>query len=132
MCDDLGITLVSGDPTDKRSMASAEVNNKHLDVTMKAILMETNLPTEYWGDAITEAGQLRSLYPSRRAAKSCGGDAARPIEILTCGRIDHRECDARLRHRPALWSPCMVYRKGHKQTEWTCRWGIAMGMCGDL
>ena len=116
MCDELGINNVYGDPTEKRSMGTAEVNNKHIEVTAKSILMQTNTKIKYWGDAVLEAAELRNLYPPARSVCTRDGDAPRPLTRLTLDRISRRMCDGFLRHRAAFGYVCLVYCKGHKQS----------------
>ena len=132
LCEKFGVSIVYGDPQEKRSMGAAESNNKHIEHTAKAILMQTQLPVTFWGDAVLEAAELRNLYPMARDVKSRDGDSIRPREAISIAKFSRREANAYLRHRTAMGTPCLVYRKGAKQTESTARWGIALGMTGAL
>ena len=135
MIKDVGITIMWSSPDDKRSNAHAENSCKQIEVVAKSILLENNLPFIFIEDAVRQGTMLRNLFPLSRNINSSDGDAIRPLEEITCGQISRRQCDNRIHHMVTIGSPCIVHSpkvKGSRIDRTKSRWGVAMGLCGDV
>ena len=135
MIKNIGITIMWSSPDDKRSNAHAENSCKQIEVVAKSILLEQNLPYIFIEDAVDQGVMLRNLFPLARNINSSDGDAIRPLEEITSGQISRRQCDNRLHHMVTLGSPCIVHSpkvKGSRIDRTKSRWGIALGVIGDV
>ena len=122
-------------PDDKRSAAHAENAVKQVEVVAKSILLENNLPYIFIEHAVNQGVILRNLYPLARNVNSQDGDTIRPLEEISGGLISRRMCDNRIHHLIPLGTPCIVHVpkvKGTRIDKLKSRWGISIGMEGDL
>ena len=130
----LGVEVVWTSPDDKRAHARGENTMRQIEMSMKAIMLENSLPIEWWEDALRQAIILRNLVPASKNVKSGDGDAIRPLEQLSGGRISRRECDRRLHHLILVGTPCLVATPKVKGSNVgnpaRCRWGIALRQIG--
>eukprot|EP01052_Picozoa_sp_SAG31_P010591 SAG31_NODE_583_length_13888_cov_18.838277_12_plen_215_part_00 len=72
----------------------------------------------------------------RQDVISSDGDAPRPLEKLSCGRISRRQCDKIIHHSIPVGTPCLVtiphVRGSDIENIARCRWMIAVRQYGDL
>ena len=136
MCKRVGIIVHYGSPEDKRSLRENSV--KQIEMGTKAIMAERNLPIDWWQEAADQTAELRNLIPTSENVVSSDGDAIRPEEELSDGRISRKECDRRLHYHVLVGTPAMVtdnnQPKGSNIDRINrVRWGIAVKMInGDL
>jgi hypothetical protein len=130
-----GVTLILASPSstdDSRASAFAEAAVKFIAHTCKMILYQQRLPTNMWRLAMEQAVQLRNLFPLHKHTTHCySGDAIRPLEQLTRGRISRSDCNQLLHCLVPVGALCLVHQsqlRGSNMATPTCRWGIAAGM----
>ena len=90
---DVGVIPYYSSPHDKRSAAHAENAVKIIEMRAKCIMMERMLPLEYWEEAVDAAIYISNVVALARDVKSTDGDAPRPIERISFGRVSRRQCD---------------------------------------
>lgn len=135
-CKRIGLIVHYGSPDDKRSLRENSV--KQIEMGTKAIMAERNLPVDWFQEAADQAAELRNLLPVSEAIVNADGDAVRPEEHLSDGRISRKECDRRLHYFVLTGTPAMVtdnnQPKGSNIDQINrVRWGIAIKMVnGDL
>eukprot|EP01052_Picozoa_sp_SAG31_P028080 SAG31_NODE_2679_length_5264_cov_7.002711_1_plen_1137_part_10 len=136
MCKEVGITVVYGSPDDKRNSAHAENTVGIVERGAKGILMQTNAPVNYIEYAVDQFVLLHNCFPKRSDIKSSDGDAPRPLEKLSCGRISRRQCDKIIHHSIPVGTPCLVTIPHIRGSDLTniarCRWMVAVKQYGDL
>jgi hypothetical protein len=135
MCKRTGLICQYSSPDEKRSLKENSV--KQMEIGTKAIMAERNLPVDWWQDAADQACELRGLVPVTKAIVNADGDAIRPEEHLSNGRISRKECDRRLHYFVLVGTPAMVTINNTKVSNIDqinrVRWGIAVKMInGDL
>ena len=136
MCKRVGIIVHYGSPDDKRSLRENSV--KQIEMGTKAIMAERSLPVDWWQEAADQTAEIRNLIPTSENIVSNDGDAIRPLEELSDGRISRKECDRRLHYHVLVGTPAMVtdnnQPKGSNIDRLNrVRWGIAVKMInGDL
>ena len=129
------IHVTYSSPDDKRSHAHGENAVKQIEITARSILLNRALPTTFIEDAANQAAMIRNLYPLARDCVSGDGDAQRPLERITLGKISRRQIDNRLHHLIPLGTPCLIYQPKNKGSNLQipkARWGIAIKMDGDM
>ena len=81
-------------PPDRHAQVNgyAELACKSVEVCIKSLLMERNLPPSFWQMAAADAEFLLNRFPvmSDDIAVSVDGDRALPIELLTRGQHSRR------------------------------------------
>jgi len=130
-----GVNIKYSSPDDKRSHAHGENAVKQIEITTRSILLNRALPTSFVEDAAHQATAIRNLYPLQRECVSNDGDALRPLEAITMGKVSRRECDNRLHHLIPLGTPCLIYTPKTKSSNLQlpkARWGIAIRMDQDM
>ena len=136
MCKRVGIIIHYSSPDNKRSLKENSV--KQIEMGTKAIMAERSLPVDWWQEAADQTAELRNLLPVSDAIVNGEGDAIRPEEQLSDGRISRKECDRRLHYHVLVGTPARVtdtsQPTGSTLDQITrVRWGIAVTMNnGDL
>ena len=101
-----------------------------IEVVIQPMLMDGNLPPQWWEFAADMAEFLLNRFPvsSDLVSVPIDGDRARPLEILTKGFYSRRQIDRELSYFVPLGTPCLVQttEKGSSLKPKT-RWGIAVG-----
>ena len=132
----LGLDVTYSDPVDKRSAAGAENAVLQIEKGTKTLMLTTRLATEMWQLAADQAAELRNLHPLTRNIVSSDGDAVRPIEQLTHGRISRQQCDRRLAMYVLVGTPCLVsipHTKGSNVDDIArTKWGLVKKMLKDM
>jgi len=131
----IGVNIKYSSPDDKRSHAHGENAVKQIEITTRSILLNRALPASFVEDAAHQATTIRNLYPLQRECVSNDGDALRPLEAITMGKVSRRECDNRLHHLIPLGTPCLIYTPKTKSSNLQlpkARWGIAIRMDQDM
>jgi hypothetical protein len=105
-----------------------------LEETVKGLLMERNLPPDWWGDCSLAAEFLLNRFALTRDTKSSDGDAARPIENMTDGHYSRRRVDRELSYYLGPGTLAMVYDVKVKGSDVAAkvRFGVACGMVSDI
>ena len=136
MTKEMGINCIWGDPTDKRSMAFAENAVKQIELGTKYIMAENSLPVEWWETAADQAAMVRNLLPMVKNVVSGDGDAIRPAEQLSGGKVSRNKCNHILHHLTTVGTPCLVTMPNTKGSDVVNlarnRWGILHHMVEDL
>ena len=131
MVEEAGVECIYSCPDRKESHAAAERNCGIIEVVIKSILMQSNLPQSWWQLAAAQAEFLLDRLPMASQAPSLGplGDRARPLELFTRGAYERRQIDRELSYFMLLGTPALVHTtaKGSALQPKT-RWGIAVGM----
>jgi hypothetical protein len=119
-------------------MAFAENAVKQIELGTKYIMAENNLPTEWYQVCADQAALIRNLLPLSRDvnAGDSDGDAIRPAEALSRGRISRRRCDHIMSHLTTAGTPCLVTMRKSTGSDIVNlarnRWGIFHHMVNDL
>ena len=136
MCKDNGINIIYSSPDDKRNASHAENAVGVVERGTKAIMMQTSCPVEYVEYAADQFVLLHNCFPKVQDLHSSDGDAPRPMETLTSGRISRRQCDKIIHHSIPVGTPCLVTIPHIKGSDITniarCRWMIFIKQYGDL
>ena len=129
---ELGVKMEWPPPERHEAMGLAENAVWIVERCIKSILMEQNLPPEYWTRVSRDAEFLLNRFPvtSAVAESPLDGDRKRPLEVLTNGWYSRRQIDRELEYFVPTGTPCLVHC--HKARGSTLgpkvRWGIASGM----
>ena len=105
-----------------------------MEETVKGLLMERNLPPEWWGDCVQAAEFLLNRFALTRDTKSSDGDAIRPIEKLTAGSYSRRRIDRELSYYIGPGTLALVHDVRVKGSDVSAkvRFGVACGMISDV
>ena len=82
-------------------------------VVIKSMLMDANLPPQWWEFATDMAEFLLNRFPvsSDLVSVPIDGDRARPLEILTSGFYTRRQIDRELSYFVPLGTPCATMQR---------------------
>ena len=128
----LGVKMEYPPPERHESMGLAENACWIVERCIKSILMQQNLPPNYWTRVSRDAEFLLNRFPvvSTNNNVSLDGDRPRPLELLTDSWYSRRQIDRELEYYVPCGTPCLVHC--HKAKGSTLgpkvRWGIASGM----
>jgi hypothetical protein len=129
-------TPIYSDPSREVSKHLAETAVKALCMRMKAILVEQSLPITLWVRAYQEAIYLANRYPLGRNLTSRDGDAVRPLEEMSSGRISRKELSKQLSNFVLFGTPAKVSMSKVRGADLInadrTRLCIAWGRVGDL
>ena len=130
--DSLGIIFTYSPP--ERKEGGAESNINVYEQTVKAILMERNLPGQYWGQASKDAEFLMNRFPTMDSVKSPDGDTVLPLEYLSNGFKSRAELNRELNAYVTLGSVCLVHDQNKKGSDLgsKIKIGISWGMVGEV
>ena len=134
--DQLGVNVEWAVPPDKRDHANAENAMRQVEKSVKAIMMQYNLPLEYWQEAVDHHVFIKILMPRKKDIESSDGDTIRPAERLTMGAVSRTQCNDMISAQEPPGSFCMVtkpHTKGSSLTD-MCRAkaGIVVRMHGPV
>ena len=120
-------------PADRKEEAgTAERACGITEVVTKAILMQQNLPPQWWVRAAHQAVWLLNRFPSSatHTLTPPDGDQIRPLEACTGGFYSRRQIDRELSYYVPLGTPALIHETKVKGSELTPKtvWGIAVGM----
>ena len=117
---------------DRHDQNPAERHIGIVEVTLKSILMQNNLPPSWWTRAAADAEFLLNRFPpiSTDAAVPLDHDIMRPIEIFTHGFYSRAQCNREVNYYVPVGTPCLVHdtRVRGSTLAPKVRWGIACGM----
>ena len=118
----------------ERKEGGTESNVNIFEQTVKAILMERNLPGQWWGQASRDAAFLLNRFPTSAKLVSPDGDAIRPLEYLTGGVVSRRQIDRELDAYVTLGTLCLVHNEGTKGSQLAAKvkYGVSYGMIGAI
>ena len=130
--EDLKIKSIHATPETSKEMGRAEGANKVAEHTIKAMLIEDNLPPDHWEACARSAEFTICRFPNLASDvnESVDGDRASPIEIGTSGRHSRRQVHRELAYYLPTGRLALVHEPKAKgsQLKPKCRWGIAWGM----
>jgi hypothetical protein len=89
---------IYSDPTREKSKSAAELAVKALELRMKGIMLESSLPVTFWKLAYGEAIEISNMYPITKNIASRDGDAIRPLEEISNGRISRQFINKMLKY----------------------------------
>jgi len=99
-------------------------------------MMETTCPVNFVEYACDQYITLHNCFPMKKDLKSGDGDAPRPLEKLSSGRVSRRQCDHTIHHSIPVGTPCLVTIPHVRGSDITniarCRWAIAIKQYEDL
>ena len=130
--DSVGVNFTYHPPEGKEGGTESNINI--YEQTVKAILMERNLPGQFWGQASRDAELLLNSFPSSNRILSADGDCIRPMEFLTGGMISRAAIDRTLDAYLTLGTLCLVHDQNVKGSDVKAktRFGVAWGMIGEV
>eukprot|EP01047_Picozoa_sp_COSAG01_P013903 COSAG01_NODE_665_length_14398_cov_91.714595_4_plen_231_part_00 len=127
---------VYSDPTREKSKSAAELAVKALELRMKGIMLESSLPVTFWKLAYDEAIEISNMYPITKNITSRDGDAIRPLEEISNGRVSRQFINKMLKYFVLLGTPARISTNKIKgsdvQNSARERWGIAWGRVNDV
>jgi hypothetical protein len=120
-------------PSDRKEEAgTAERACGVVEVATKAILMQQNLPPQWWVRAAHQAVWLLNRFPSSatHTLTPPDGDQVRPLEACTGGFYSRRQIDRELSYFVAVGTPALIHETKAKGSTLAPKtiWGIAVGM----
>ena len=129
----LGIDAIYSCPDRKESAALAERSVGIVEIVVKALLMEKNLPTWWWQKCAKGAEFLLNRFPTSKLSNmSTDGDSPRPLELFSRFTYSRRQIDRELSYWVSPGTPALVQTtaKGSFLGPKT-RWGVAKAMLRD-
>ena len=132
---ELGIKLTFSPKEDKRGAPLQEASIKHIAMMIKAILLQTLVPTLYWEECAMQARRIRNLVPLARDIVSKDGDTKRPEEVMSRGLVSRWACERLLKKTIPVGSVCIVYNSdiiGSNIMRTKGEWMVAMGCTDEL
>ena len=130
----LGFRTNYSPPDRKESSGTAERACGIMEVVTKSILMQQNLPPQWWVRAAKQAEWLLNRFPTVSATAPellpPDGDQARPLEIISGGCYSRRQIDRELSYYIPLGTPALVHDVKAKGSQLGPKsmWGVAVGM----
>ena len=131
-----GVDCVYSCPDRKESAAHAEHSCGIVEVVIKSMLFQSNLPPSWWQHAAGMAEWILDRFPvsSQSVSVPMDGDRARPLELYTqdsygTAGYSRRQIDRELSYFVGLGTPCLVQTKAKGSAlKPKTRWGICIGM----
>ena len=115
---DKGVDCVYSCPDRKESAAHAERSCSIVEVVIKSMLFQSNLPPSWWQYAAGMAEWILDRFPvsSQSVSVPMDGDRARPLELYTqdsygTACYSRRQTDRELSYFVGLGNPCLVQTK---------------------
>lgn len=110
----------------------AESSVRTIEIMVKQILMSSSLPASWWQYAAADCCFLlnRFVVASEDISGPSDGDRARPIELMSKGRMSRRMCDRSLSYYIQCGTPALVHDADVRGSSIRpkVRWGVACGM----
>jgi hypothetical protein len=131
MAEDKGITLIYSCPDRKESASRAERSVGIIEIVTKALLMQNNLPVQWWEDCSNSGVFLLNRFPTTTlaATNSVDGDRVRPLELFSRFHYSRRQIDRELSYYLPPGTPSLVQTKAKGSLLGPkTRWGVAKGM----
>ena len=123
------------DVSTSKEAGHAERTNRTLEETLKAIMMQQNLPEDHWEAAMREAIFLLNRFPNTTTTSNLtvgctDGDRPRPLEVITGSRYTRRQIDRELSYFVSIGTPALVHipKTRGSSLKPKVRWGVAWGM----
>ena len=130
------VETIYSDPSREKSKSAAELAVKALELRCKGIMLEQSLPVTWWKLAYIEAMEISNMYSLTRNVNSRDGDAVRPLEELSKGRISRQFINKILKYFVLLGTPARISTNKIKGSDIANaareRWGIAYGRVNDV
>ena len=128
---DYGIRAVYSCPDRKQSASRAERACGIVEIVIKSLLMQNNLPAWWWENCAHSAEFLLNRFPTASAGPNIptDGDRVRPLEFFSRFTYSRRQIDRELSYYLSPGTPALVQTKA-KGSELgpKTRWGIAKAM----
>jgi hypothetical protein len=129
---ELGFQAVYNCPDRKEEAHYAERSVGIMEVTVKAMLLERDLPHSWWRHCAESAVFLLNRFPilSQLSTMPADGDQARPLELVTAGAYSRRQIDRELSYFVAVGTPVLVHDPKVKGSQFTPKasWWVVRGM----
>jgi site-specific DNA-cytosine methylase len=131
----LKINVIYATPETSKELGSAERTNGIVEVIIKAILLEENLPCDHWEAAARGAQFLLNRFPNTATDNTApiDGDRERPLEKLTRGAYSRRQIDRELSYYVQVGRVALVHQpvKGSTLAP-KVRWAVAWNMVREV
>ena len=131
MMDLVGTEAVYSCPDRKESNSQAEKTCGILEICIKGLLMQNNLPAWWWERCAISAEFLLNRFPMSSAGPNdpSDGDRTRPLENFTRFKYSRRQIDRELSYFIPPGTPCLVQTEAKGSAlEPKTRWGVAVAM----
>ena len=131
MAQRMKIRVIYTTPETSKELGAAERTNGIVEVIIKAILLEENLPPDHWEVAARGAEFLLNRFPNTATDSTApiDGDRERPLEKLTRGAYSRRQIDRELTYYVQPGRVALVHQPVKGSTlQPKCRWAIGWGM----
>ena len=119
-------------PDRKEEAHYAERSVGIMEVTVKAMLLERDLPHSWWRHCAEAAVFLLNRFPilSQMNTMPADGDQARPLERVTDGAYSRRQIDRELSYFIQPGTPVLVHDPKVKGSQFTPKssWWVVQGM----
>ena len=118
-------------PETSKELGIAEKTNDIVEKTVKAILLQQNLPPDHWQVAANAAEFLLLRFPTVAADSTAAvdGDQPRPLEKLMLSTYSRRQIDRELSYFELPGTVALVHVKAKGSTlAPKVRWAVAWGM----
>ena len=129
---ELEFKAVYSSPDRKEEAHYAERSVGIMEVTIKAMLLERDLPHSWWRYCAESAVLLLNRFPilSQLSTMPADGDQARPLEVVTKGQYSRRQIDRELSYFVAVGTPVLVHDPQVKGSQLTPKssWWVVQGM----
>ena len=129
---ELGFQAIYSCPDRKEEAHYAERSVGIMEVTVKAMLLERDLPHSWWRYCAESAVFLLNRFPilSQLSTMPADGDQARPLEVVTAGAYSRRQIDRELSYFAAVGTPVLVHDPKVKGNQLTPKasWWVVRGM----
>ena len=117
-------------------MALAEIRVQIHALGMKRIMLSNSLLLEHWPLASKQHIWLWQRYPRGKDIRSSDGDAVRPLEMLSNGRISRLQISKELSRFVTVFTPCLISTPhvigSNIEKMDRSRWVVAWTMVNDL
>ena len=129
---ELAFTTVWTCPDRKEEAHYAERAVGIMEVTIKALMLQRDLPFSWWRDCAEGAMFLLNRFPaiSLQSTMPSDGDQCRPLEVVTGGAYSRRQIDRELSYFVAPGTPVLVHDPKVKGSQFQPKasWWVARGM----
>jgi hypothetical protein len=119
-------------PDRKEEAHYAERSVGIMEVTVKAMMLERDLPFSWWRHCAEAAVFLLCRFPilSQLSTMPADGDQFRPLEVVTGGAYSRRQIDRELSYFMTPGSPVLVHDPAVKGSQFQPKssWWVVKGM----
>jgi hypothetical protein len=131
------VETILTDPRRKESAAMIEARVKRSEIGTKTMMLETSMPADEWDYSMLAHIWLSRRVPRQKDIRSRDGDAIRPLEAMSRGRISRATLDHDMSCFPGPpGTPCRLSKTkilGSNVAEAAREeWGVFLKMKGNM